>query len=97
MIRSKENAMLLWRCRRGARELDSLLVPDGRIRIDVMTPPEKHVFKLLLEQQDPDLLDWLLGRGRPESTSIATAVDNVLRFNAEQKSIERSISFAENE
>ena len=94
---TKENAMLLWRCRRGTRELDSLLVPYGQIRINVMPPEEKHGFKLLLEQQDPDLLDWLLGRQRPESASISTAVDNDLRFNAEQKSLERSISFAKNE
>ena len=94
---AKENKRLLWRSRRGVRELDSLLVPYAQIRIKVMDRSEKHVFKLLLEQQDPDLLDWLLGRRRPVSTSIATAVDNVLRFNAEQKSIEGSISFTENE
>ena len=96
-MRVKENAMLLWRCRRGTRELDSLLVPYAQIRIDLMSPSEKYAFELLLEQQDPDLVDWLLGRRRPESTAIATAVDNVLRFNAEQKSIEGSISFSENE
>ena len=94
---AKENKRLLWRSRRGVRELDSLLVPYAQIRIKVMDRSEKHVFKLLLEQQDPDLLDWLLGRRRPESDLIAAAVDNVLRFNAEQEGLESPISFGANE
>ena len=94
---AKENKRLLWRSRRGVRELDSLLVPYAQIRIKVMDTSEKHVFKLLLEQQDPDLLDWLLGRRRPECLSISTAVDNVLRFNAERKHLEESISFVKSE
>ncbi len=52
---AKENKRLLWQSRRGARELDSLLVPYAQTRIKVMDTCEKHVFKLLLEQQDPDL------------------------------------------
>ena len=76
--------MLLWRCRRGARELDSLLVPYGLARIHVMTSAEKSNLDRLLEQQDPDLLDWFLGKTTPADSLIADAVSHVLTFSKER-------------
>ena len=77
---TRENLRLLWRCRRGARELDSILVPYGLAQIHAMTSVEKLNLHRLLEQQDPDLLDWFLGKSSPEDSSVAEAVRDVLAF-----------------
>ena len=79
-----ENSRLLWRCRRGARELDSILVPYGLAQIHAMTSAEKTNLDRLLEQQDPDLLNWFLGKSTPEDPTIADAVHQVLTFNSER-------------
>jgi succinate dehydrogenase flavin-adding protein (antitoxin of CptAB toxin-antitoxin module) len=50
-----------------------------------MTSTEKSNLGRLLEQQDPDLLDWLLGASTPEDSSIADAVHHVLTFNSERE------------
>ena len=80
---TRENSKLLWRCRRGARELDSILVPYGSAQIHSMTSAEKSNLDNLLKQQDPDLLDWFLGKTTPEDASIADAVRDVLAFSTE--------------
>lgn len=53
---------LAWRCRRGTRELDILL--GGWLREDYAAAgeTERVAFESLLEQQDPDLWDWLMAR-----------------------------------
>ena len=81
---TKENSRLFWRCRRGIRELDSILVPYGLTQIPGMTPLEISNLDRLLEQSDPDLLDWFLGKRRPGDSSIADAVCHVLSFNEER-------------
>ena len=91
---SKEDARLLWRCRRGTRELDSLLVPYAVKRINIMGDLEKRKLSLLLEQQDPDLLAWFLGRTKPKNLSIASAIDNVLRFHNKRRNLRESASGA---
>ena len=55
-------------------------MPYGSTLIQVMTPTEKLNLDQLLEQQDPDLLDWFLGKSMPAEPSIADAVRHVLSF-----------------
>ena len=50
-----------------------------------MTSAEKSNLSQLLEQQDPDLLDWFLGKSTPEDPSIAEAVRHVLAFSNERE------------
>jgi|TARA_B100000745_G_scaffold239803_2_gene162443 succinate dehydrogenase flavin-adding protein (antitoxin of CptAB toxin-antitoxin module) len=45
-----------------------------------MTSAEKFDLNRLLDQQDPDLLDWFLGKSTPKDSSIADAVRHVLTF-----------------
>ncbi|MBL10640.1 MAG: hypothetical protein CL402_09040 [Acidiferrobacteraceae bacterium] len=77
---STENAKLLWRCRRGARELDALLVPYGVVRLPMMDKDEKQQFENLLQEQDSDLLDWFLGRSTPYNTTLVSTIKNILHF-----------------
>lgn len=50
-----------WRCRRGTRELDALL--GGWLAQHAADPDSTPVqaFDALLDQQDPELWDWLMG------------------------------------
>ena len=77
---TKECSRLLWRCRRGARELDSLLLAYGHARIDELNTTELDNLDMLLEQQNPDILNWFLGLSEPDEPKIAAAIQDVLEF-----------------
>lgn len=72
-----ELARLRWRARRGTRELDRLLgwwlderhaLADEAVRAD---------FAALLEVPDPDLWDWLTGKGTPPEPRLAALIDDI--------------------
>ncbi|HEY9111500.1 MAG TPA: succinate dehydrogenase assembly factor 2 [Rhodanobacteraceae bacterium] len=54
-----------WRCRRGTRELDVLL--GGWLKAHGMSMDEVQfaAFDALLDRQDPELWDWLMGHAEP--------------------------------
>lgn len=54
-----------WRCRRGTRELDALLGGWLDAHLDAADAEQLGVFDTLLDQQDPDLWDWLMGHADP--------------------------------
>ena len=60
-------------------------MPYGSTQIHAMTSAEKLNLNRLLEQQDPDLLDWFLGKTTPKDSSIADAVCHVLTFCKDRK------------
>ena len=55
-------------------------MPYGLAQIHAMTSEEKLDLNRLLEQQDPDILDWFLGKNTPKDASIADAVRHVMTF-----------------
>ena len=55
-------AKLRWRCRRGMRELDSLLATFLQTSYESLSADDKTRFGALLELPDPDLHAYLLGR-----------------------------------
>ncbi|MGH8428167.1 MAG: succinate dehydrogenase assembly factor 2 [Gammaproteobacteria bacterium] len=56
---------LRWRTRRGLRELDLILQRYLQSRYPQADTDEQRAFALLLEQADPDILDWIMGRAVP--------------------------------
>jgi antitoxin CptB len=56
---------LQWRCRRGIRELDLLLRRFLEHGYDRLSHEDKRMFEYLLDQNDPDLLAWLMGNSDP--------------------------------
>jgi antitoxin CptB len=56
---------LRWKCRRGMLELDAWL--DGFV--DAIYPAldagQRDCLARLLDEEDPDLYDWICGRGSP--------------------------------
>lgn len=69
---------LRWRCRRGMKELDVLLVRWLERRYVAVDDPTRAVFERLLELPDPDLNAWFLGRARPADPDFAALVDDIL-------------------
>ena len=70
-------ARLRWRCRRGTRELDALLggwLSDCYAQADEQRRTD---FDRLLDVQDPDLWDWLMGHSVPPDSGFAALVDEI--------------------
>jgi len=53
---------LVWRCRRGVRELDVLFGRFLNNDYPTLSKAEQDNFQRLLEVQDPIIMDWLMGR-----------------------------------
>ncbi len=72
---------LAWRCRRGTRELDDLL--KGWLETHRASPDEAQLaaFDALLDQQDPQLWDWLIGHADPPRDDWRAIVADI-RHNA---------------
>lgn len=68
---------LRWRCRRGTRELDQLLGWWLEARFAEATPALRAGFSTLLDAQDPDIWDWLMGRGMPGDPDQARVIDEI--------------------
>jgi|TARA_B100001079_G_scaffold91875_2_gene78766 antitoxin CptB len=66
---------LRWRCRRGARELDILFTRFLDTGYATLNEEQKAAFQALLNQQDPLILDWFLGRTSPDESALKEMVD----------------------
>jgi antitoxin CptB len=69
---------LRWRCRRGMRELDQLLLRYLDVRWPQAPESERAVFLRLLECEDDKLWQWFMGRERPERTDLHDLVAAIL-------------------
>jgi len=65
---------VLWRCRRGMKELDVLLERFARERYAELGPARRASFERLLEHPDPELAAWLLGSGSAPDAELAALV-----------------------
>lgn len=69
-------ARLRWRCRRGMRELDALLLAfvEGAASL---TEAEMAVFEGILELPDPVLHSYLLGRSAPSDAATVALIERI--------------------
>jgi antitoxin CptB len=70
---------LIWRCRRGMRELDVLLSGYLEREYDNSPGPERVAFESLLELPDPVIADYLLGAAVPPDPVLAGVTARVAR------------------
>lgn len=68
---------LRWRSRRGMRELDLLFLAYLDQRYPQADADERAAFERTLDLTDPQLFDYLLGRGRPDDPAIADVIDHL--------------------
>ena len=66
-----EARRLLWRCRRGMKELDLVLERYARRALPEASPQERAAFARLLGLPDPLLAGYLLGAERPAEPELA--------------------------
>ncbi len=59
------DSRVLWRCRRGIRELDMVFARFLDLHYDALSAPDSATFDQLLLENDLDIYDWMLGRLPP--------------------------------
>jgi len=72
-----DDKQIRWRCRRGMKELDALLERFLASDYLALADAEKQTLARLLDAKDPDLLDWLCGRNRPDDIELAAIVTRI--------------------
>lgn len=70
-------ARIAWRCRRGLKELDVLLERFLQSGLSDLSGEELQAIDRLLDQADPDVLDWLGGRAVPRDEELGKAVRTI--------------------
>lgn len=71
---------LRWRCRRGMRELDQLMLRYLDQRWVQASAEQRAVFERLLLTEDDRLWRWCMGRERPEEKDLRELVDDILEL-----------------
>jgi antitoxin CptB len=77
-----DDAALRWRSRRGLLELELLLRPFVGARLASLSPGEKRDYARLLEHDDCDIYDWLMGRDEPDDAALVAIVRSVRAASA---------------
>jgi antitoxin CptB len=65
-----EVSRLRWRCRRGMKELDLLLLRYLEQEYPAAPPADRAAFARILELQDPELFGYLVGRESPTDAGL---------------------------
>jgi len=68
---------LVWRCRRGVRELDVLLTQFLASDYDRLSVDKQADFQRMLEVQDPVIMDWLFGKYDSEDAGVQAIVERL--------------------
>ena len=74
-------ARIQWACRRGMKELDLAIMPFFIYEYDRLTAKQKQQFVQLLDCDDPDLFNWLMGHGQPASGDLQQIVQLIQQRN----------------
>ena len=69
-----DRSRLLWRCRRGIREMDIVLQEFLYQSYDTLSDADKSSFAQLLDEADLDILNWIMGKGEPENDDIKNII-----------------------
>jgi antitoxin CptB len=73
-------SQLRWRCRRGMRELDVLLIRYLDRRWAQASRSERKAFVQLVEMPDPELFGYLVGTSSPADATQREVISVIRRF-----------------
>ena len=79
----RDLSRLRWRCRRGMRELDELLLRYAERILPEASPAERDAFASLLDLPDPELFGYLAGRG-PRAAADPMIEDVIARIRSNE-------------
>jgi antitoxin CptB len=68
---------LVWRCRRGMRELDALLTRYLTTRYPGADAVERRAFESTLELTDPELWAYVLGHAVPSEPAMRHVIEQI--------------------
>ncbi|MGB3269983.1 MAG: succinate dehydrogenase assembly factor 2 [Rhodanobacter sp.] len=68
---------LRWRARRGTRELDAMLGAWLDQCFEQADETQRRAFDELLDVQDPELWDWVMGHARPARADWQVIIDDI--------------------
>lgn len=71
---SLEERKVIYRARRGLKEIDVYFDPYVKNYYLQADPAEKAMFAALVEQEDPDLLDWFMDVSEPPHPEMKTLI-----------------------
>lgn len=74
---SLHDRKVIYRARRGLKELDLYFDPYVREYYLTADPEEKAAFARLIEQEDPDLLDWFTAVTLPPDDALRSIVQRL--------------------
>ena len=74
---SEKKSRILWRCRRGIKEMDIVLQDFIKNSYDELNNKNKSAFSKLLEEQDLDILNWVLGKDKPEDKTLIEIIKKI--------------------
>ena len=76
-----DKSRLLWRCRRGIREMDLLLQTFVERDYPALNSDEQREFERFLEESDLDILAWITGRMEPNDAAYAKFILQLQQIN----------------
>jgi antitoxin CptB len=79
---------LVWRCRRGIRELDVLFTRFLASDYASLSEAEQADFQRILEVQDPTIMDWLFGRYDSDDAGLQAMIEKLKLLSGLSKSEE---------
>ena len=65
-----QRSRLLWRCRRGIREMDILLQDYLEVHYDTLSAEDQNTFEELLDEADLDILSWIMRKTSPDEKYV---------------------------
>ncbi len=68
---------LAWRCRRGTKELDVLMQKFLNEFYQSASPELQQAFERMLDMQDPELYDLLIGRQTSADQNINKVIEQI--------------------
>ena len=80
-----QRSRILWRCRRGIREMDILLQGYLETHYDGASESEQNSFEALLDEADLDILSWIMQKTEPDKHYID--IIEIIREYAEHAKI----------
>lgn len=82
-MESPHKNQLRWACRRGMLELDRFLMTFFDDCYDYLSSADQETFVCLLQEQDQDLYNWLLGVSASADPKLQALCDKI-RAHAQQ-------------
>ena len=77
---SLEERKVIYRARRGLKEIDVYFEPYVKNYYLQADPAEKAMFAALVEQEDPDLLDWFMEVSEPPHPEMKTLIQKLKHY-----------------